>query len=113
MQNESQTPPWERRLKKQIDDLRKDIGRVQQTQNGNTSKRLQKHIGRIEKKVHVQARHDANNVHITEILDTFKQRLSAKSQRFKRYKEANGRKKQNRLFTTNEKTYYRNLKSER
>jgi hypothetical protein len=26
IQNESQTPPWERRLKKQIDDLRKDIG---------------------------------------------------------------------------------------
>jgi len=26
-------------------------------------------------------------------------------------KEANGRKQQNRLFTTNEKTYYRNLRS--
>jgi uncharacterized coiled-coil DUF342 family protein len=29
LQNKQQTPPWERRLKKQISDLRKDIGRVQ------------------------------------------------------------------------------------
>ena len=45
-----QTPPWERRLQKQIDDLRKDIERVQQAQKGNTSNRLQKHIRRIKKK---------------------------------------------------------------
>ena len=50
IQNESQTPPWERRLKKQIDDLRKYIGRVQQAQQGNTSKKLQKCIHRIQKK---------------------------------------------------------------
>jgi len=49
IQNESQTEPWERRLKKQMDDLRRDIGRVQQVQKGNTSKRLQKHIRRIPK----------------------------------------------------------------
>jgi len=54
-----------------------------------------------------------NNAHITEILDTLKQRLSVKSQWLRQYKEANGRKHQNRLFTTNEKTYYCNLKSER
>jgi hypothetical protein len=48
-----------------------------------------------------------------EILDTLKQKLSAKSQRLRQYKEANDRKQQNRLFTTNEKTYYRNFKSER
>ena len=73
LQNKTQTPPWERRLKKQIDDLRKDIGQVQQAQNGNTSNRLQEHIRRIKKKVHVHAKHDPNNAHITEILDTLKQ----------------------------------------
>jgi hypothetical protein len=86
---------------------------VQQAQNGNTSKRLQKYNSREQKFVHVHAKHDPNNAHITEILDTLKQRLSVKPQRLRRYKEANGRKQQNRLFTTNEKTYYRNLKSER
>jgi outer membrane murein-binding lipoprotein Lpp len=106
LQNKTQTPPWERRLKKQIDDLRKDIGRVQQAQNGNTNNRLQKHIRRIKKKVHVHTKHDPNNGHIMEILDTRKQKLSVKSQRLRRYKEANERKQQNRLFTTNKKTYY-------
>ena len=86
---------------------------MQQAQNGNTSKRLQKYNSREQKFVHVHAKHDPNNAHITEILDTLKQKLSAKSQRLRRYKDANGRKQQNRLFTTNEKTYYRNLKSER
>ena len=103
IQNESQTPPWERRLKKQIDDLRKDVGRVQQTQNGNTSKRLQKHPQDTENKVNVCAKHDPDNVHIAEMLDTLKERLSVKSQRLRRCKEANGRKQQNRLFTTKEK----------
>jgi len=45
------------------------------------------------------------------MLDTLKQRLSVKSQQLRRYKEANGRKQQNRLFTTKEKTYCRNLKT--
>jgi hypothetical protein len=112
IQNKTQTPPWERRLKKQIDDLRKDIGRMQQAQNGNTSNRLQKHSLRIKKKLHVHAKHDPNNAHITEILDTLKQKLSAKSQQLRQYKEANERKQQNRLFTA-KKTYYRNIKSGR
>jgi inorganic pyrophosphatase len=82
--------------------LRKDIGRVQQAQKGNTSNRVQKHLRRIKKKVHVHAKHDPNNAHIKEILDTLKQKLSARSQRLKRYKEANERKQQNRFFATNE-----------
>ena len=112
IQNKIKTPSWERRLKTQIDDPRKDTGRVQQAQNGNTSNRFQKHIRWIKKKVHVHAKHDPNNAHITEILDTLKQKLSVKSQWLRQYKEANERMHQNRLFITNEKTYYRNLKRE-
>jgi iron-sulfur cluster repair protein YtfE (RIC family) len=85
--------------------LRKDIGRVQKAQNGKNSNRLQNHIRRTKKKVHVHAKHNPNKAQITEILDTLKQKLSVKSQRLWRYKEAKERKQQNRLFTTNEKTY--------
>jgi hypothetical protein len=73
---------------------------------------LQKHTCRIKKKVHVHAKHDPNNAHITEILDTLKQKLSVKSQRLTHYKQANERKQQNRLFISNKKAYYCNLKSE-
>jgi hypothetical protein len=76
---------------------------MQQAQRGNTSNRIQKHVGRIRKKVHVHAKYDPRNAHTTEILDTLKQKLSAKSQRLRRYKEANIRKQQNRLFTTKKK----------
>jgi hypothetical protein len=41
-QNKKQIPSWERRLKKQIHDLRKDIGIVQQAQSGNASNRNNK-----------------------------------------------------------------------
>jgi arsenate reductase-like glutaredoxin family protein len=86
---------------------------MQQAQKGKTSNRLQKYLHRIKIKVHVHAKHDPNNAHITEILDTLKQKLSETSQRLRRYKEANKRKQQNRLFATNEKTFYHNLKSVR
>jgi hypothetical protein len=67
---------------------------------------------RVWEKIHTHAKYNPSNVHTTEILDTLKQKLSAKSQRLRWYKEANERKQQNRLFTTKENTYYRNLKSE-
>jgi hypothetical protein len=93
--------------------LRKDIGRVQQVKRGNTSNRIQKHMRRIWEKTHTYVKYNPRNVNTTEILDTLKQKLSVKAQRLRRYKEANERKQQNRLFTTNEKTCYRNLKRER
>jgi gamma-glutamyl:cysteine ligase YbdK (ATP-grasp superfamily) len=86
------------KLQKQIDDLRKNIGQEQQAQRDNTSNRLQKHLHRIKKKVHVHAKHNPNNAHIRELLDILKRKLSARSQRLRRYKEANERKQQNRLF---------------
>jgi hypothetical protein len=84
LQNKQQTPPGERRLKKQINDLRKDTGRVQQVQSGTTSNRIQKHTCRIWKKMHTHAKYNPSNVNTTEILDTLKQKLSAKSQRLRR-----------------------------
>jgi hypothetical protein len=75
LQKNKQTPPWERRLKKQIDDLRKDIGRMQQVQRDNTSNRIQKHVRRIRKKVHVHVKYDPSNAQTTEILDYLNQNI--------------------------------------
>jgi hypothetical protein len=83
--------------------LRKDIRRVQQAQNANNINRLQNHIRRIKKKVHVHAKYDPNNVHITEVLDALKKKLAVKSQRLRQSKEANQGKQRNRLSTTTEK----------
>jgi len=78
IQNESQSPPLIRIIKKKVDDLKTNIRRVQQAQIGNTSTRLQKHIRRIQKIDHVDAKHDPNNAHITEIFDTLKHMLTVK-----------------------------------
>ena len=50
LQTNKQTPLWERRFKKLIDDLRKDIGKIKQAQRGKTSNIIQKHIRRIREK---------------------------------------------------------------
>jgi hypothetical protein len=44
---------------------------------------------RIWEKIHTHVKYNPSNVHTTEILDTLKQKLSAKSQRLRQYKEAN------------------------
>jgi hypothetical protein len=47
----------------------------------------------MEKNTH--AKYNPSNAHPTEILDTLKQKLSAKSQRLRRYKETNEQEQQN------------------
>jgi hypothetical protein len=44
------------------------------------------------KKIHTHAKYNPSNAHTIEILDTLKQKLPAKSQRLRQYKEANERK---------------------
>ena len=87
-QNKKQIQTRERRLKKQIEDLRKDIGRVKLAQRGKTSNRMKKHIRRMKKKVRVHAKHDPSNAHTTEILVTLKQNY------LQSHKSSHGTKKQ-------------------
>jgi hypothetical protein len=91
LQNRQKKPSWERRLEEQINDFRKDIGRIQQAQRGNTNHRIQKHMRRIWEKTHTHDKYNPSNVNTTETLDTLKQKLSANAQRKRRYKEANER----------------------
>lgn len=103
-------PAWQMRLKADIDELRRDIGRLTQYKNGNRGKYLMKKINKILEKTKKHSSHDDNNKHVIEYLDTLKQKLAVKCHRLARYNKAQSRKDNNKLFSFNEKQFYRKLK---
>ncbi|CAG4934599.1 unnamed protein product [Colias eurytheme] len=104
-------PSWQKRLEKQIADLRASIGRVTQFINGNRSRRIISTVETIKLKYATHAQHENSNSDPKHFLDTLKQKLSAKSARLKRYLKCTARKKQNAIFISNEKGFYRTLNS--
>lgn len=109
--NSYKKPAWQIRLEKDIEDLRKDIGRLTQYKSGNNSKKLCKKVKEILNKTKQHSSREQSNIKINEYLDTLKQKLAVKSHRLARYKKAKDRKDNNRLFTTSEKQFYRKMKN--
>ncbi|KAL0851472.1 hypothetical protein ABMA28_007269 [Loxostege sticticalis] len=103
--------PWQIRLEKDIAALRGDIGRLSQyIHKNNRSNRVLREVNRILSKNKVHASHEGNNYTPQDVLDTLKQKLALKAHRLSRYLKALRRKNDNKLFTTNEKCFYRQLK---
>ncbi|XP_064292512.1 uncharacterized protein LOC135310067 [Plodia interpunctella] len=105
-------PSWKVRLEKDIESIRADIGRVTQYINNNRSRKLVQKVEEIFQKLRVHSKYDKNNEKPEEYLDTLKQKLALKSKRLARYNKSLKRKNDNKLFTTNEKNFYRKLQAE-
>lgn len=102
-------PAWQRRLNNKISELRRDIGRLTQYQNGNNSRRINKYIEGIMEKYRIHTQHEETNTDVSKFLDTLKQKLTVASSRLKRYTTCTDRKKQNAVFLNNEKSFYRTI----
>ncbi|KAG6439145.1 hypothetical protein O3G_MSEX000525, partial [Manduca sexta] len=100
---------WQIRLERNIEKLRVDIGRLTQYVKGNRSRKVTKRVEAIFKNTTTHTRHENDNKRPEEYLDTLKQKLALKVHRLKRYKKAQQRLIDNKLFSTNEKTFYRQL----
>ena len=107
--NERPTPPWERRLLKKIEDIRKDIGRLKEYIGGIRTRKVQKRVEEIMRQAQQHTQQDPQNCTPEQCLDTLKQKLSVFSGRLKRYKSSNKRKQENSLFERSEKLFYRKL----
>ncbi|XP_064076354.1 uncharacterized protein LOC135194637 [Vanessa tameamea] len=107
----SHKPAWEHRLENDIKKLRADIGRLTQYLKGNRSKKVVKKVEIIFKNTKVHTIHERENKKPEEYIDTLKQKLSLKSHRLARYRKALNRKQDNKLYSTNEKAFYRSLNS--
>ncbi|KAL0901581.1 hypothetical protein ABMA27_006802 [Loxostege sticticalis] len=102
-------PSWQIRLEKDIGALRADIGRLSQYINNNRSRKLIAKVQTILKKNTIHSTHENNNRTPQDVLDTLKQKLALKAHRLARYLKALNRKNDNRLFSNNEKGFYRTL----
>ncbi|KAL0808841.1 hypothetical protein ABMA28_012512 [Loxostege sticticalis] len=102
--------PWQIRLEKDIAALRVDIGRLTQyINNNNRSNKIVREVKLILSKNKIHSSHEGNNNTPQDVLDTLKQKLALKAHRLARYLKALRRKNDNKLFTTNEKGFYRQL----
>lgn len=97
-------PPWERRLSKKIDTLRREIGIITQNQKPNPSRKVLKMAAKI-----IHRERTSQNPTPIDILDLLKQKLAAAAKRLKRYKESFARKVQNQQFSTSERKFYKSL----
>lgn len=106
-------PPWEKRLKAHIIQIRQDVNRLQQYKNGVRGKRLNNKVIRILKISTRQSMEESGNTVLQETLETLKQKLAALSKRLKRYQNTTERKIQNAMFTRNERQFYSNLEEKK
>lgn len=111
LRTEHRMPPWERRLIKKIEDLRKDIGLLSEHRNGVRTRKVEKRAEEIINKFRIHSQHDPANNTAQQCIDTLKQKLSLYSGRLRRYKSSNSRKNDNKLFEQAEKTFYRKINS--
>jgi hypothetical protein len=97
------------RLKKKIEQLRKDISRVSEFQRGTNTPRLRQLVNSIRKRFESHAGHGDENRNLEEVADSLKQRLNVLNGRLQRYENSIKRRAQNAQFATNERIFYRNL----
>lgn len=72
----AELPPWERRLNKRIEDIRCKLARLTQYRQGRRSKKLNKHVKKILRSTAIHTKHEPQNKHVDEHIDTLKNSVS-------------------------------------
>lgn len=102
--------PWLKRLNRKIEELRKNISRINNYLKPNHQSRRNKHkVKMICRAFNKHSKYENNDEVVIRVLDTLKQTLSVQVQKRKRYLISEQRKSSNRMFCVNEKKFYRNL----
>ena len=95
-------PPAKRRVMQQLEELRKHLAWIEEITNGKMKNKKSKET--LEKKYHLTERGT------TAVKEDLKQRIKAKSTTIQRFEERNKAFRQNRLFNTNQKRLYEQLR---
>uniref|UniRef100_A0A8D8R9X1 Uncharacterized protein n=1 Tax=Cacopsylla melanoneura TaxID=428564 RepID=A0A8D8R9X1_9HEMI len=103
-------PPWKQRLIRKVEIKRAEIARLKEYINGNRGNKVQKKVREIFEKYKIHTPRDAPNYVPQEFMDTLQQRLRSLSTRLKRYNKSTNKHKQNNLFLTNQKKFYKNIR---
>ena len=97
-------PPWERRLNTQIEEMRRDLSRLKELADNRMKKK--KRIEELYDKYKIQEKG------LNHVIEDIKQRIKSKTYKVQRYINRNEGYKQNKLFETNQKRLYNQLRGE-
>jgi hypothetical protein len=95
-------PPWKKRLKEKVTELRKDISRVVKARNEPQNDRFRRKI---------EAKHNIKRKGYQLVEEELKQRLKATAAKIKRYDDRVKQYQQNRMFENNQKRFYNDIQS--
>lgn len=105
--HQDRKPAWMKRLEHNIQQLRKELGVLTAFQKENVSRRVINKVQRLISPIRVQ---ELTTEDLIKIIDRRCQKLSAYSNRLRRYKKSQHRKDQNRCFNSDQNGFYRQLK---
>lgn len=98
------SPPWQKRLENKILKLRKDLSSLAAIKKGILTNN-QKKVEHLFNKYNIK-----NNQDLEEEIEKQKQMIAATAQRLRRYRKRSNQYHQNKLFETNPKQFYHQLK---
>lgn len=96
-------PFWKRRIENDIKTLRKHLSKIDQWYKRGWKS------GKESEKRMLERKYDIRKRGFRTVIEMLKQRISSKAVKVRRYSERNEQYHQNRLFTTNQKQFFRNL----
>ena len=97
----NQQPWWKRRMQAKVQNLRKDLSKLEEWKNNNLRSERKKEL--LERQYHVK------NKGINSVVEELKQRIKAKTAKIRKYEERSNQFMQNRLFQTNQKRLFEKL----
>ncbi|CAH2084520.1 unnamed protein product [Euphydryas editha] len=107
----SDVPAWKKRIERRISLARALIGRLQSFRSGNTRPRIVRSVRIAFNGLGVRLDQPDIAEKLTERIDGLKQRIAAWGRRIRRYSERVERFRQNRLFVSDQKRFYRKLEN--
>ncbi|XP_059045798.1 uncharacterized protein LOC131841493 [Achroia grisella] len=109
IQRDNAKPAWKRRIERRITQARVLIGRLLCFREGNTRPRIMRSVKKAFAGTGVRLFQPDFGQKLTERIDDLKQKVAAWGKRLRRYSERVERYQQNRLFTSDQRKFYRNL----
>ena len=97
-------PPWKKRLEQQLTELRADLSKLNEMYAGRLKGKKTKEM--LNEKYKIQEKG------LNQIIEDVKQRMKAKAQKIQRYTNRNKGYQQNKLFQTNQKRLFSQLRGE-
>lgn len=102
-------PKWKKRIENKINTHRSILSKINEWERGNNSKKLKKEVKKYLRSNNIAVGEPTYKNKIASLKDNIKQKIAMWGKRLRRYNKSFKRKKDNNLFSRNEKCFYKQL----